>query len=86
MSFSVIDFLRDAYRRSEYNRYMRSDTWAAIRAAKLACSSHKCEKCGARKELDAHHLTYVRFGGSERMTDLQVLCRSCHIKAHGRKF
>ena len=86
MSFSVINFLRDAYRRSEYNRYMRSDIWHAIRDAKLACASHKCERCGKRARLDVHHLTYDRFGGDERMTDLQVLCRPCHNKAHGRKF
>ena len=40
MSFSVINFLRDAYRRSEYNRYMRSDIWHAIRDAKLAIAGH----------------------------------------------
>ena len=86
MSFSVIDFLQDAYRRAEYNRFMKSDTWGVIRDAKLAIARHRCEKCGARKTLDVHHLTYDRFGGDERMTDLQVLCRPCHNKAHGRKF
>ena len=48
MTFSVLDFLRDAYRRAEYNRYMRSDTWAAIRDAKLSCRMHECERCGSR--------------------------------------
>ena len=86
MTFSVIDFLREAYRRSEYNRYMRSDAWAAIRDVKLSIAAYECEKCGSRETLHVHHLTYDRFGGDERMTDLQVLCRPCHNKAHGRKF
>ena len=86
MTFSVIDFLRDAYRKAEYNRYMRSDDWFIIRDAKLAIARRRCEQCGARDRLDVHHLTYDRFGGDERMTDLQVLCRPCHNAAHGRKF
>jgi hypothetical protein len=36
--------------------------------------------------LDVHHKTYERFGGDERMDDLEVLCRFCHIKHHGRVF
>ena len=86
MGFSIEAFMRDAHRRAEYNRFMKSETWAAIRGAKLACSSHRCEQCGSTKRLEAHHLTYARFGGAERMSDLQILCERCHNKAHGRKF
>ncbi len=83
---NITQWLRQHRRRAEYKRYMRSDAWAAIRDVKLACAAHKCERCGKRARLDVHHLTYDRFGGDERMTDLQVLCRPCHNKAHGRKF
>lgn len=73
-------------RRSEYDAYMQSLVWAGIRRRKLERSRYRCETCGASKRLDVHHLTYERFGGDERMTDLEVLCRSCHNKAHGREF
>lgn len=83
---NITQWLRQYRRRAEYKRFMRSDTWAAIRDAKLSIAAYECEKCGARDSLHVHHLTYDRFGGDERMTDLQVLCRPCHNQAHGRKF
>jgi hypothetical protein len=46
MEFLIDAFIRQAYQRSEYNRYMKSDTWAAIRDAKLACAGNRCETCG----------------------------------------
>ena len=58
----------------------------SFRDAKLSIAGYRCEQCGARDRLDVHHLTYDRFGGDERMSDLRVLCRPCHNKAHGRKF
>jgi 5-methylcytosine-specific restriction endonuclease McrA len=83
---SILDMIRQHRRRAEYKRYMRSDTWHAIRDVKLSIAAYECEQCGARDRLDVHHLTYDRFGGDERMTDLRVLCRPCHETAHGRKF
>ena len=84
---NITQWLRQHRRRAEYKRYMRSDAWAAIRDVKLSIAGYRCEECNAEGPiLDVHHLTYDRFGGDERMTDLQVLCRPCHNKAHGRKF
>ena len=83
---NITQWLRQHRRRAEYKRYMRSDEWAAIRDVKLSIAAYECEKCGSRDSLHVHHLTYDRFGGDERMTDLQVLCRPCHNQAHGRKF
>ena len=77
-------------RRAEYDAYMQSLVWAGIRRRRLERSHYRCEKCGATKRLEVHHLTYERFGGGETMADLQVLCERCHDKihnrAHGRKF
>ena len=84
--------LKRDIRKRRYDKFMQSEEWEIIRDVKLACASHKCEACGYGEykdqtdPLDVHHLTYDRFGGDERMTDLQVLCRPCHNQAHGRKF
>lgn len=73
-------------RKAVYNRFMASEDWQDIRTVMLDIYNHQCAKCGATEDLHVHHLTYERFGGDERTTDLQVLCKPCHEKAHGRKF
>jgi 5-methylcytosine-specific restriction endonuclease McrA len=63
----------------EYNAYMRSDRWKAIRELMIEAAGGMCERCGkVRKRLEVHHLTYIRFG-HEKPEDLQVLCAPCHI-------
>ena len=76
-------------RRQAYNAYMKSDDWRHIRKIKLQFADHLCEQCrrpaSPGNPLDVHHLTYDRFG-HENLTDLQVLCKPCHNRAHGRTF
>lgn len=73
-------------RKERYTQFMASEDWQDLRTVMLDIYNHKCAECGATEDLHVHHLTYERFGGDERTTDLKVLCRSCHEKAHGRKF
>ena len=75
-----------AKRKAEYDQFMQSEEWQDIRTVMLDIYNHQCDVCGATEDLQVHHLTYERFGGDERTTDLQVLCKPCHEKAHGRKF
>ena len=70
---------------AEYIDFMQSDEWNEIRKAALRRANYECEQCGARNtKLDVHHLTYDRFGGNEEPDDLEVLCRDCHDKEHGK--
>lgn len=66
-----------------YQSYKRSDMWRVISRLKreiVRC----CEICGIRYGLQAHHLTYEHLGlEAFHMDDLQVLCDSCHRRAHG---
>jgi hypothetical protein len=39
-------------------------------------------RCCSCLNLDAHHLTYVRFG-NELPEDLMILCRFHHVELHG---
>lgn len=68
-------------RQLEYLQYLLSPHWKATRARILALRNHTCERCGAIKKLQVHHLTYVR-RGAELDTDLQVLCDHCHRQEH----
>jgi hypothetical protein len=61
-------------------RFRRAD-WRLLRRRKL--QDHPfCAVCHAAGDLDVHHNTYKRFG-RERLEDLTVLCRPCHVKFHG---
>ena len=64
-----------------YSKYLASERWKELRDAKLCEVGDKCQRCKRRSNLQVHHLTYERLG-HERLTDLQVLCESCHEKAH----
>jgi 5-methylcytosine-specific restriction endonuclease McrA len=65
-----------------YELYLRCPHWQTTRAAALRRAGHQCESCGAVETLQVHHLTYKRLR-RELPTDLKVLCRVCHMEAHG---
>jgi len=85
--------LEEMVRQCKYEGYLRSKKWAIKRKLKLLSVDFRCEKCGysgidetiMEKTLDVHHLTYDRLG-DENLEDLQVLCRDCHERTHGRVF
>lgn len=47
----------------------------------LRLASYRCERCGAKRDLQVHHKTYERLG-VERDQDLEVVCADCHRQHH----
>lgn len=48
---------------------------------------HRCANCrasGPDVTLDVHHVVPRGRGGSDRMSNLVLLCRRCHDAAHGK--
>jgi len=70
--------------RADYNDYIHSDKWLERRRQALLRDGFRCQKCGSRRYLHVHHLTYARFG-NEKLDDLQTVCKACHEKIHGRR-
>lgn len=68
-----------------YRRYLQSEHWKELSAAKLEDANFRCERCHRRTQLEVHHLHYNSIG-KERFTDLEVLCRACHQKHHDSEF
>jgi hypothetical protein len=64
-----------------HREYLRSPLWREIRQSALDYYGCICGKCG-KDGNDVHHLTYKGWGGNERISDLQVLCRDCHSAIH----
>jgi 5-methylcytosine-specific restriction endonuclease McrA len=67
-----------------YHRYLYTWQWRFRRRLRLLWAGHKCENCGSRKGLQAHHLTYERLY-HERISDLQILCEVCHPLADAQR-
>lgn len=63
-------------------RYYQTPSWKFKTKIKRSLQPY-CAKCGATKYLQTHHLTYKRFK-NEASEDLEVLCKDCHKKIHGK--
>lgn len=68
----------------EYARYIQSPAWKRKRAAYFrATRLDRCQGCGDKEKLHVHHKTYERLG-HENLTDLVVVCETCHALIHQR--
>ena len=66
-----------------YYDYLQSYEWSEIRRELFENRGEECELCGYGHSLQIHHLTYARLF-NEDPSDLQILCRNCHEKVHGK--
>ncbi|EFH85310.1 DnaB-like helicase C-terminal domain-containing protein [Ktedonobacter racemifer] len=64
-----------------YEDYLKTPEWAEKRKRALEWSQNRCQVCYTSSDLDVHHRTYER-RGNEQMSDLIVLCHSCHTLFH----
>lgn len=72
-------------RKEFYISYLKSDTWSLLRLFIFDIRDGKCEQCNTTIDkynlFNVHHITYERLG-SERLSDLALLCMECHEKIH----
>ena len=72
---------------TEYNEFLKTDTWKQIARKRAAIDGYRCCMCGSigtmNNPLQVHHVTYRHIGGNEDVyRDLVTLCRSCHRSVH----
>lgn len=46
---------------------------------------HACVNCGEREDLHLHHVVPLVYGGTNYLTNVVLLCTSCHSVVHCRK-
>lgn len=71
----------------DYHEYIKSNEWKMRRDMALERADYKCQLCNRSKKetvLHVHHRSYQNLG-SEKLSDLTVLCSSCHNAYHERK-
>jgi hypothetical protein len=64
-----------------YTEYLLTPEWEEKRRQILERDEHRCRVCNSTEQLNVHHRTYER-RGNELMSDLTLLCRSCHEIYH----
>jgi 5-methylcytosine-specific restriction endonuclease McrA len=57
-----------------------------VRGKVKRSSPHKCVNCGETEELHVHHIVPLTFGGTNRYSNLALLCTKCHGAVHGMSF
>lgn len=57
--------------------------WDTRRAAVFIIKGRFCSVCRSKSQLHVHHITPLSKGGSNQLSNLQVLCESCHSHKHG---
>lgn len=62
--------------------YLKTKEWKVKRNRALIQAGNRCQVCASTYRLEVHHRTYERLG-DELLSDLVVLCRSCHQHYHG---
>lgn len=63
-----------------------NNAWEKIRQKVFAVYGKRCNKCNSPVNLQIHHKVPKYQGGSDDVSNLIVLCESCHEKTHGREF
>ena len=61
-----------------------------VKQQALQNANHKCEckrtthghsgRCNSTTRLEAHHITALSSGGSDNLSNVEVLCHDCHTK------
>lgn len=69
---------------SRYAELLKDPRWFAFRDFIFAVRGCKCEKCGAKHNLQVHHPRYrgCRKPWEYNCKEVVVLCRSCHQHEH----
>jgi 5-methylcytosine-specific restriction endonuclease McrA len=66
-----------------YDRFLESPYWDLVRR-ELRAHRCRCERCGERDGVHAHHRSYEHRGSEWRhLEDLELLCGVCHAMNHG---
>lgn len=68
--------------KERYAEFLKSEFWIGLSRRKRRMVG-RCERCGGRRYLQAHHRFYREDWFQTELGDLEVLCRRCHAKHHG---
>jgi 5-methylcytosine-specific restriction endonuclease McrA len=79
----ALEYFTDIWRIESTEGRLNDDDWQIVRRIVLKRDRRTCCNCTARgTRLDVHHIVPIGQGGSNRLTNLAVLCFECHKLIH----
>ena len=66
---------------TDYQEYLQSPEWNKRKGWVLIFWGSRCAVCCSNQKVQVHHRNYDRVG-KELLTDLIVLCDTCHALFH----
>lgn len=71
-------------RKMDYDDFMKTRYWQLVAQQVKHDAGWRCEDCGSRHGLVAHHDDYKRHGYEMyHVAELHCLCQTCHERRHG---
>ena len=73
--------------KEEYNKLLQTPQWKECRQKILKRDNYTCQKCGSIKNLQVHHLKYIKDRNPWEYPNklLITLCGKCHTKIHAEQ-
>ncbi|WP_158269850.1 WYL domain-containing protein [Desulfonatronum sp. SC1] len=59
--------------------------WDERRGLLVSTKGNHCSNCGSASRLHVHHIKPLSKGGSNELSNLELLCETCHSDEHGGK-
>jgi hypothetical protein len=80
--FQRVESVKNIYDTKGGEKWARD--WRTARDKALTRAGHRCSRCGATEKLHVHHIKPVSRGGTDALSNLTVLCATCHRAEHRR--
>jgi len=86
------EFQKQFKRNNKYvsERYKLSidpdSVWGHLRQEAFNRYGRLCSKCLSEENLQVHHVIPLSLGGTNDISNLEILCEACHESKHGRIF
>ena len=58
--------------------------WRKLRSYVLRRDGGRCQRCGGKEKLQAHHVIPASAGGLDIPSNVRILCVICYDSLHGR--
>jgi 5-methylcytosine-specific restriction endonuclease McrA len=74
---------RESIRGKPHRVRLDADAYHTLRRNILERDGWRCQKCGARTNLEVHHGQFRSHQGDDSEDNLITVCHSCHRTIHG---
>lgn len=79
----ALEYFSNIWRIEGTEGRLNDDDWKVLRQIVLKRDGFKCCNCRAEDQtLDCHHVVPIGSGGTNRLTNLKIVCRHCHELIH----